>query len=138
MRKLLIKITKISLSFITAFSVLTLNFAAFLHCSVINMDDDCCHVTHTVKKCCAKNLKITFNERITSHCGCSVNQSPAASDLYNDLKNSSQLIHQKALINSLSYSEEISSELLKKNYAFYSPPQKYQTDTYLTNLSIRI
>ena len=138
MSKLLNKITKISLSFITAFSVLTLNFAAFLHCSVINMDEDCCHVTHTVKKCCAKNLKITFNERITSHCGCSVNQAPASADLFNDIKNSSQLNHQRALINSLSFSVEISTELSEKNNTFYSPPQKYQTDTYLTNLSIRI
>lgn len=138
MGKLLKNITKLTLSVLTAFSVFTLNFSSFVHCSALNTSDECCHVTHTVKKCCAKNQKITLNERITSHCGCSVKQAPPATDLYNDLKNSGQFSNQKFLLNNSSSNAEILNVIHSNKIIFYSPPQKYQTDTYLTNLAIRI
>ncbi len=138
MSKLLKNITKISLSIITAFGVLTLNFTAFVHCSSISMSDDCCHVTQTVKKCCAKNLKITVNERISAHCGCSMKQGPAATDLYIELKNPTR----ENNTNKLQYESVagilISSTAINIITPEYSPPKNYQSDIYLTNLSIRI
>jgi len=138
MSKLLKNITKISLSIITAFAVLTLNFTAFVHCSSISMSDDCCHVTQTVKKCCAKNLKTSVTERISGHCGCSMKQGPAATDLYIELKNPTRENNTNKLQYESAAGELFSSASIHKITADYSPPNNYQSDIYLTNLSIRI
>ena len=138
MSKLLKNITKISLSILTAIAVLTLNLTAFVHCSAISMSDDCCHVTQTVKKCCAKNLKITVNERISAHCGCSMKQAPAASDLYIELKNSTRENNTNQQQYESIAGDLFSSASIHKNTTEYSPPNNYQSEIYLTNLSIRI
>ena len=138
MSKLLKNITKISLSIITAFAVLTLNFTAFVHCSTISMSDDCCHVSQTVKKCCVKDLKITASERISAHCGCSMKQAPEASVLYIDHNNFTRENNHNNLQYESASSSVFSSSSIHTISADYSPPNKCQSDLYLTNLSIRI
>lgn len=138
MSKLLKNITKISLSIITALAVLTLNFTAFVHCSATSMSDDCCHVTQTVKKCCAKDIKINVKERISAHCGCSMNQAPEATVLYVDLKNSTRDSNPKKLQYETVVEALFSTASVHTITADYSPPNNYQSDIYLINLSIRI
>jgi len=138
MSKLLENITKFSLSIVTAIAVLTLNLTAFVHCSSLNMSDECCHVTQTVKKCCAKNINAAATQRISSHCGCSMKQAPAAADLFIELKNSTRENDPNKLQYGSIAGVLFSSASIHKITAEHSPPKNYQSDIYLTVLSIRI
>jgi hypothetical protein len=99
--------------------------------------DECCHIQKTVKPCCVKKLRITFSERITGHCGCTMKESPAASDMFIDLSVNHQSV------------QKITKDFEPaKNYSFsaetfvrpqiYLPPIRSVTETYLTNLNLRI
>lgn len=137
MQNLLKNTAKLSLTVIVAFSVFMLNFSSFIHCSNVSLEDDCCHKTRTIKSCCLKHTKITFNERISSHCGCSVNQSNKPGDLFTDLKNNSSSL----TVRNINYiTSTDGTELLKTSSVFtsYSPPLFYSSDKYLNILSLRI
>lgn len=138
MQDLLKNITKITLSVLVAFSVLTLNMGSLLHCSELTMEEDCCHITQKVKQCCIKHLKITLNERISSHCGCTVNETQQAADLYHDLKNSNSNLTSRTIQYSLPVETGFHTELIGNFTQNYSPPRKYSTDTYLSNSILRI
>lgn len=135
---LLKNINKISLSIFIAISVLTLNLSGLMQCTSLTMSDDCRHITKQVKPCCLKNMKITFAERISEHCGCTLEESQQPNDLYSNLKNSNSSLNSR----SVSYNSTIETgyhpELINKITAIYSPPLKYYQDSFLTNLSLRI
>lgn len=138
MQDLFRNIAKITLSVLVASSVLTLNFGTFMQCSELTMEDDCCHITQKVKQCCIKHLKITLDERISGHCGCTINATQQAADLYHDLKNSNS----NASSRTIQYSSLVQSgfhpEFISNFTQDYSPPPKYSTDTYLSNSILRI
>ena len=127
-----------SLILLTVISVLTLNLSGLLSCTSLTMGDDCCHVNKIVKPCCVKSLKITFKERITGHCGCTMEESQQAADLYTDLKNSN-INHTSRDIQYVSSIEAgYHPESMNRFTSEYSPPLKYNTDSYLTNSVLRI
>ncbi|HMQ79264.1 MAG TPA: hypothetical protein PKE39_10275 [Ignavibacteria bacterium] len=138
MRNLLKNITKTALSVLIACSVLMLNWGTFRHCTEGSMEDNCCHVTKTVKQCCIKHLKLTLNERISGHCGCTVNETQQTADLYHDLKNSNSNLTSRTIQYSSPAETGFHPELIGNITGNYSPPQKYSTDTYLTNSILRI
>lgn len=127
-----------SLSAFIAISVLTLNLSGFLLCTSLTMGDDCCHITKIVKPCCVKNMKITFNERVSGHCGCTMQESQQTTDLYTDLK-STNINHTSR---DIQYSSIIETgyhpEIISRFTAEYSPPVKDLKDSYLTNSVLRI
>lgn len=137
MQNFLKNTAKLSMTVIVAFSVLMLNFGNYIHCSSGKTEEDCCHKSKTIKSCCLKHTKITFNERISAHCGCSVNQSNKPGDLYTDLKNNSANFS----LRNVQYStieESTTFDNTSSVYISYSPPLIYSTDTYLNILSLRI
>jgi hypothetical protein len=138
MQVILKNIVKISLSALIAISVLTLNLSGLLMCSSITMNEDCCHVTKTVKSCCVKKMKITFAERIKGHCGCSVQESQQTADLYHDLKNSNSYSSTRDAQYTSTIETGYHPELISRFTAEYSPPPMDLKDSYLINLSIRI
>ncbi|MCC6866490.1 MAG: hypothetical protein IT280_10070 [Ignavibacteria bacterium] len=128
---------KILLTLMVAISVFLLNFGNFIQCSMPQSQEDCCHIIKSVKSCCAENTKINLNERISSHCGCSVEQSNKPGDLYSDLKNNSSNLNFRFI----QYTDlSVSAEQNKTSIIFtsYSPPVYYMADTYLNILSLRI
>lgn len=138
MQDLLKNITKITLSVLVACSVLTLNLGNFLQCSELTMEEDCCHITQKVKQCCIKHLKITLDERISGHCGCTVNETQQTADLYHDLKNSNSNLTSRVIQYSSPAETGFHPELIGNFTQNYSPPQKYSTGTYLSNSILRI
>lgn len=138
MQDLLKNITKITLSVLVACSVLTLNLGNFLQCSELTMEEDCCHITQKVKQCCVKHIKVTLNERISGHCGCTVNETQQTADLYHDLKNSNSNLTSRIIQYSSPAETGSHPELIGNFTRNYSPPQKYCTDTYLSNSILRI
>ncbi len=138
MQDLFRNIAKITLSVLVACSLLTLNIGNFLHCSGLTMEDDCCHITQKVKQCCIKHLKITLNERISGHCGCSMLETPQAGDLFHDLKNSNLNLASRTIQYSSSVETGFHPEFISNFTQDYSPPQKYSADTYLSNSILRI
>ncbi len=138
MSVILKNIIRKSLSALIAFSVLTLNLTGLLVCSSLTMGDDCCHITKIVKPCCVKNMKITFNERISGHCGCTMEESQQTTDLYTDLKNSN-INHTSRDVQYTSSNEAgYHPDMINRFTAEYSPPLKYFTDSYLSNSVLRI
>lgn len=137
MQNLLKNTAKLSLTLIVAVSVFMLNFAGIFHCTSQKSEEDCCHQTKTIKSCCLKHTKITLNERISSHCGCTVNQSNKPGDLFTDLKNNSTSLSVR-FTQYITFSED--SVLFKATLEFtsYSPPLFYSSDKYLNILSLRI
>ena len=127
-----------TLSALIAVSVLTLNLSGILQCTSLTMTDDCCHITKIVKPCCAKNLKITFKERITGHCGCTMEESQQTADLYNDVKYSNHTVNSKVVQYNSAVEAGYHPELIRINTSDYSPPVKDCRGSYLENLSIRI
>ena len=138
MQDLFRNITKISLSVLVACSVLTLNLGNFLQCSELTMEDDCCHITQKVKQCCIKHLKITLDERISGHCGCSMQETQQAGDLYHDIKNSNTNVSNRTIQYGSLVQSGFHPELISNFTQDYSPPLKYSTDTYLSNSILRI
>jgi hypothetical protein len=138
MQVILNNIVKISLSALIAFSVLTLNLTGLLQCSSHSMNEDCCHVTKTVKSCCVKKMNITFAERIKGHCGCTVNQNQQTADLYHDLKNSNTYSSSRDAQYTSTIETGYHPELISRFTSEYSPPTMDLKDSYLINLSIRI
>ncbi len=131
-------IVRKSLSAFIAISVLTLNLTGLLQCTSLTISDDCCHITKIVKPCCAKNLKITFNERISGNCGCQMKESRQTTDLYNDLKSSNTYLTQRDIQYSSVIETGFHPEIIRRFTSEYSPPIKDLKDSYLVNLSIRI
>lgn len=131
-------ITKASLSIFIAISVLTLNLSGLLLCTSLTMSEDCCHITKQVKSCCKKNVKIILDERISGHCGCTMQESQQTADLYNDLNNLNTQLNSRAISYNSIVETGYHPELISIFTANYSPPIKYFKDTYLTNLTIRI
>lgn len=138
MQDLLKNITKITLSVLVACSVLTLNLGNFLQCSELTMEEDCCHITQKVKQCCVKHLKITHKERISGHCGCTVNETQQAADLYHDLKNSNSNLTSRTIQYSSPAETGFHPELISNFTQNYSPPAEFSTDKYLSNSILRI
>ncbi len=138
MRDLLKNITKITLSVSVAISVLTLNMGNFLHCSELTMEEDCCHITQKVKQCCLKHLKITLKERISGHCGCSVNETQQAADLYHDLKNSNSNLTSRTIQYSSPAKTGFHPGMISNFTQNYSPPAEFSTDIYISNSILRI
>lgn len=138
MQNILKNIVRNSLIIMTVCAVLTLNVSGLISCTSLTMSDECCHITKIVKPCCAKNLKITFNERITGYCGCTMEESQQAADLYNDL-NSSGIQHASRdfLYSSISATPWLQN-LSGRYAAEYSPPPNYRSESYLTNSVLRI
>jgi hypothetical protein len=98
--------------------------------------DDCCHIQNTVKSCCVKNIKVTFNERLTAHCGCTMNEAQQNPDLYIDMgSNSSSRIDnaQQLIAYSMSESNEINV-----SSKYYSPPPNTGGNTYVELNNLRI
>ena len=127
-----------SLILLIVISVLTLNLSGLLSCTSLTMNDDCCHITNIVKPCCVKNLKITFKERITGHCGCNMEESQQTADLYTDLKNSNINYTSRDIQYASSFEAGYHTESINRFTSEYSPPLKYFTDSYLTNSVLRI
>lgn len=118
------------------FGVITLNAADYGHCSKMAASDGCCHVQNTVKSCCVKNVKVTFNERLTAHCGCTMNEAPQNPDLYIDMgSNSSSRIDNAQQLNTYCNSE---SNEINVSSKYYSPPPKTGGNTYLAINNLRI
>src|SRR4249919_2981894 len=111
-----------TLSALIAVSVLTLNLSGILQCTSLTMSEDCCHITQIVKPCCAKNLKITFKERITGHCGCTMEESQQTADLYNDVKYSNPTVNSKILNYPSSVETGYHTGLIQRITNEYSPP----------------
>ncbi len=123
--------------FIVAFAVLTINISSVVLCSNMIEGNDCCHLQKTVKSCCIKHLKITFNERITGHCGCTVKESQAASDMFIDLSVSHQSVQKTTKDFEPAENYSFSAETFFRPQ-IYLPPIRSVTDTYLANLNLRI
>jgi hypothetical protein len=130
--------TKKITSVIAIIAVSALNFSAVVQCGMMLVNDDCCHITNSVKPCCIKNQKIIFDERITGHCGCSVNGSRQPVDLYADFTSSQY----KNFSHSSIDFEFTNSTLLMSHGDIrsenYSPPIICGNDTYLANMNLRI
>jgi len=125
-------------SVIAIIAVIVLNFSAVVQCGMMLMNDDCCHITNTVKPCCAKNQKVTFNESITRHCGCSIKESQQPVDLYADLASGQYKNFSHSSIDfELSHSA-LSTSQSDIRSANYSPPIICGNDTYLANMNLRI
>jgi len=116
-------------------SVITLNAAGYGHCSKFAASDDCCHVQNTVKSCCVKNVKVTFNERLTSHCGCTMKEAQQNPDLYIEISSISSRIDNLQQADAISIIEPASVISATK---FYSPPEKSGSNTYLAINNLRI
>jgi hypothetical protein len=130
-------ITRKIFMFFTAFAVLTINIPSLLLCSNMIEGDDCCHLQKTVKSCCIKHLKITFAERITGNCGCTIKGSQPASDMYIDLSTSHLTIQKITKEFEPAENYSFSAETFVRPQV-YLPPIRSVTDTYLTNLNLRI
>lgn len=117
-------------------SVITLNAVGYGNCSKMAASVDCCHVQNTVKSCCVKNIKVNFNERLSGHCGCTMNEAPQNPDLYIDMgSNSSSRIDNAQQVNSFSMNE---SKEINVSAKYYSPPPKTGGNTYLEINNLRI
>ncbi len=127
-----------SLTLIAAFSVFMLNFAGFINCSNIYMGEDCCHVSNKVKACCVKPINITSKERLSKHCGCTMQESQQTADLFNDMKSSNSVRSVHTLVCNSSVEAGYSPTAISGSVHEYSPPIRDVSGTYLTNLSIRI
>lgn len=138
MRKILKNITKPTLSVLIACSVFMLNWGTFRQCSEGSMEDNCCRVTRTVKQCCVKHIKVTLNERISGHCGCTVNETQQTADLYHDLKNSNSNLTSRIIQYSSPAETGFHPELISNFTQNYSPPAEFSTDKYLSNSILRI
>lgn len=131
------KILNISLSIILVFSVFALNIAGVINCSA-SIEGNCCHTSNMVKPCCVKNLKITSDDRLSAHCGCSMKETGQMADLYIELKTSSSNLTSK-IVDNVALTETASFFLSNAgNIPVYSPPPVNLKDTYLYNLSLRI
>ncbi|NOS84203.1 MAG: hypothetical protein HOP31_03595 [Ignavibacteria bacterium] len=138
MQDLLKNITKVTFSVLVACSVFTLNMGNFMQCSELTMEEDCCHITQKVKQCCIKHLKITLKERISGHCGCTVNETQQTADLYHDLKNSNSNLTSRTIQYSSPVETGFHPELISNFTQNYSPPTEFSTDRYLSNSILRI
>jgi hypothetical protein len=119
-------------------AVIMLNFSAVIQCGSMLINDDCCHVTNTVKPCCAKNIKVTVTERFTNHCGCSMQETQQPADMYIDLSSIYKNNYSYSLIDIVyfnSYTSSIQNDIQTQNY---SPPITAECDLYLTNMNLRI
>lgn len=123
---------------VMAISVLTLNFSGLLMCSSLTMGDDCCHVTKIVKPCCVKNMKITLDERISGHCGCTMEESQQTADLYYDINKSNSNHTSQNIQYSTIIETGYNPELISRFTTEYSPPIKDLKNSYLTNSVLRI
>lgn len=123
---------------VIAVSVLTLNLSGLLVCTSLTMGDDCCHVTKKVKPCCVKKMKITFSERISGHCGCTMEESQQTADLYTDIHKSNP----NHTSHNIQYSAVVENgyhpEFINRFTSEYSPPVKDLKNIYLTNSVLRI
>jgi len=132
------KITRKLTVTIAIIAVVMLNFSAVIQCGKMLIDDDCCHTVNSVKSCCAKTLQITVGERITGHCGCSIQQTQQPVDIYIDLSSN----HHKNYSNNLGDFEPIYSNISSIQNDIqsenYSPPIITSNDVYLTILNLRI
>ncbi len=134
LRNIMKKITSV----IAIIAVIVLNFSAVVQCGMMLMNDDCCHITNTVKPCCVKNQKITFDQSITRHCGCSINESQQPVDLYTDLASNQHKNFSNSTIDFEFLSSIISATHSDIRSANYSPPIICSNDTYLSNMNLRI
>jgi hypothetical protein len=136
-----INLSKITRKFtvsIAIIAVVMLNFSAVIPCTKMLIDDGCCHATNSEKPCCVKNVKITAGERITGHCGCSIQQAQQPVDIYIDLTSNQHKNYSQTSIDfeySNSPFSSIQNDILTENY---SPPIITDNDVYLTNLNLRI
>ena len=137
MRELLRNIARKILFVFIAFAVLTINIPSLIYCSNLIAGDECCHIQKTVKPCCVKKLKITFDERISGHCGCTMKESPAASDMFIDLSVNQPLTQKAVKDFEPEENYSFSAETFYKAH-IYLPPIRSVTETYLTNLNLRI
>jgi hypothetical protein len=131
-------ITGKSLIVLLAAAVLVLNMPAVIQCSNILMGNDCCQIQKMVKPCCVKSLKIPAGPRLTGNCGCSMKESQASPDLYNDLFSGNRTNYQNASIDYEQNTISIISPTIDFYSENYSPPSRIGNDTYLTNLNLRI
>ncbi len=129
---------RVSLSTLIAVSVLTLNLSDLLACTSLTMSKDCCHMTNSVKHCCAKKMKITFDERITKTCECTMKESQQRVELYTDIYRTNSYLTSRALGCDTSIKTGYHPELISRFTSEYSPPIKDSKYSYLTNLSLRI
>lgn len=116
-------------------SVITLNAAGYGHCSKAALSGDCCHVQNTVKPCCVKNIKVTFDERLTAHCGCTMKETQHITDLYIEIRCISSRTVNLQQADALGITEPNSANYSAK---FYAPPQKSGSNTYLAINNLRI
>lgn len=138
MQSMLKNTIRLTLIAVTVFSVLTLNLSGLLSCTSLTMSYDCCHITKIVKPCCVKNLKITFKERISGHCGCTMDESQQAADLYNDINSSGVKHISRDFSNSSITMSPWQTESSGCYATEYTPPPNYRGEIYLTNSVLRI
>jgi hypothetical protein len=138
MRKILANIFHKTTAITAILAVVMLNFSAVLQCGQMLIEDDCCHITNTVKPCCLNNAKVTVTERFTSHCGCSMKESGHNADMYADLSSGRYKNTSQSSIE-LKYSDlplsSIQRDLQTENY---SPPIVIYGNVYLYNMNLRI
>lgn len=127
-----------TLVYISIFGLVVLNLSGVVQCSGMLIKDNCCHTQNLVKPCCVKNLKVTVNERITSNCGCSMKEAPQNPDLYNDFSS----YQNRTPVQNFSFSvlnyETFSASVFAFESVNHSPPVFYASETYLTNMNLRI
>jgi len=139
MHKLLINITKYTVSAVLAISILALNLGSLIHCSAQSMEDNCCHITNKIKSCCVKHYKVTSDPRITKHCGCDMSESQQPSDLYsNDIKNSDHRLSGKSVASYSDDQQSFNSSQTGPSLICYSPPDRNRSGTYLELNILRI
>ena len=126
------------ISIITVFTLLAVNVPVFILYSSISGSEDCCHIQNSVKTCCVINHKITGDERLAEHCGCSMNENRVPADMIADLQCS--LV--KPLKHSLAEPEPGNygyvSAVSKNSSTVGSPPVVFKEYVYLSNLNLRI
>jgi len=138
MKELLVNITRRTTAIIAVAAVIMLNLSSVIQCVQMLIEDDCCHITNTVKPCCLKNVKITLNERFTGSCGCTMKEAQQPVDMYTDLLTGYHKNPSSASIELESTSTEIFHAYFSVQTAYYSPPLISDQSLYLTNMNLRI
>ena len=138
MKEFLVNITRRTTAIIAVAAVIMLNLSSVILCGQMLIEDDCCHITNTIKPCCLKNVKITLNERFTGSCGCTMKEAQQPADMYIDLssgqhKGSNYSLTDFELINPIFSS--VQNDVQTENY---SPPLITNNVVYLTNMNLRI
>jgi hypothetical protein len=138
MRKNLANIFRKTTAITAILAVVMLNFSAVVQCGQMLVEDDCCHITNTIKPCCLNNAKVTVTERFTSHCGCSMKESGHTADMYVDLSSARNKNVSHYSID-LEHSELSLSFIARdKQTENYSPPININGNIYLHNMNLRI